>query len=285
MAHTYQGKLSTHAKKKDVSFKKIIVADSKAKGKEERFTSARRVVQPILQKNFDGAPEKELPKMKNVIRAVQRGRGLHIPSNPPDFRFDWGNIPFQLLTFQFCYIIETYSGFIEPGFYRGDVVVETECTYARHLIFATDRQLELLRNAKRWYGDATFGITPSPWYQVYSIHAFIRHGNLDTQVPLVFVLMARKRACDYRVVFTHILDLLMVPAVEEFVMDFEAAVWQVCKSLMPHVKLMGCAFHIAQAKFKHLKELGLGPSYRTDSRVKTCCRHKSVNSIFKFAPC
>jgi hypothetical protein len=83
-------------------FKKIIVADSKAKGKEERFTSARRVVQPILQKNFDDAPEKELPKMKNVIRAVQRRRGLHIPSNPPDFRFDWGNIPFQLLTFQFC---------------------------------------------------------------------------------------------------------------------------------------------------------------------------------------
>jgi hypothetical protein len=140
-------------------------------------------------------------------------------------------------------------------------VVETECTYARHLIFATDRQLELLRNAKRWYGDATFGITPSPWYQVYSIHAFIRHGNLDNQVHLVFVLMARNRACDYRVVFTHILYLLMVPAVEEFVMDFEAAVWRVCKSLMSHVKLMGCAFHIAQAKFKHLKELGLGPSY------------------------
>ncbi|EFX67968.1 hypothetical protein DAPPUDRAFT_115006 [Daphnia pulex] len=178
-----------------------------AKGKEERFTSARRVVQPILQKNFDDAPEKELPKIKYVIRAVQRRRGLHIPSNPPDFRFDW----------------ETYTEFIEPGFYRGDVVVETECTYARHLIFATDRQLELLRNAKRWYGDATFGITPSPWYQVYAIHAFIRHGNLDTQVPLVFVLMTRKRACDYRIVFTHILDLIMVPAVEEFVMDFEAA--------------------------------------------------------------
>lgn len=32
------------------------------------------------------------------------------------------------------------------------------------------------------------------------------------------------------------------------------------------------SIHIAQAKFKHLKELGLGPSYRTDSRVKTCCR-------------
>jgi hypothetical protein len=50
--------------------------------------------------------------------------------------------------------------------------------------------------------------------------------------------MARKRACDYRVVFIHILDLLMVegqqfPAVEEFVIDFEAAVWQVFKSIMP----------------------------------------------------
>ena len=155
--------------------------------------------------------------------------------------------------------------------------MQTPCTYARHLIFATDQQLDLLRTAERWHGDATFGITPTPWYQVYSIHAFIRVGELLTQVPLVFVLMARKRACDYRAVFLKILDLLKVegrefPAVTEFMMDFEAAVWQVLKDVLPHVKLMGCRFHIAQAKFRKLKELGLGPLYKTDIRVKTYCR-------------
>lgn len=88
--------------------------------------------------------------------------------------------------------------------------------------------------------------------------------------------MARKRACDYRAVFTKILDLLKVEgrelAVEEFVMDFEAAVWQVCKELLPNVKLLGCAFHIAQAKLRHLKALGLGPAYKRDPRVKKFCR-------------
>ena len=80
----------TCKEKKDVSFKKKIIADAKAKGKEERFLSARRVVQPVMQQNNNDEPERELPKIKNVIRTVQRARGQNIPPNPSDFRFDWG---------------------------------------------------------------------------------------------------------------------------------------------------------------------------------------------------
>jgi hypothetical protein len=56
----------------------------------------------------------------------------------------------------------------------------------RHLIFATDRQLALLKTAKRWYIDGTFFITPLPFYQVYVIHAFIRVGDLEKQVSYLF---------------------------------------------------------------------------------------------------
>jgi hypothetical protein len=42
--------------------------------------------------------------------------------------------------------------------------------------------LKFLKKAKRWYIDGTFFVTPKPFYQLYIIHAFIRHGELDIQV-------------------------------------------------------------------------------------------------------
>jgi hypothetical protein len=41
-----------------------------------------------------------------------------------------------------------------PDFYRREVVVDGK----RHLIFATDEQLDLLRQARRWYIDGTFQV-------------------------------------------------------------------------------------------------------------------------------
>ena len=44
----------------------------------------------------------------------------------------------------------------------------------RHLIFATDKQLELLVNARRWYVDGTFWIVRKPFVQLLTVHAFVR---------------------------------------------------------------------------------------------------------------
>ena len=70
-------------------------------------------------------------------------------------------------------------------FFRADIVIETRKSYARHLIFATDRQLTLLRKAKRWFGDATFYVTLSPFYQLYILHVVIRVGDLHKQVTIL----------------------------------------------------------------------------------------------------
>jgi len=62
-----------------------------------------------------------------------------------------------------------------------DVIVKTKNTLGRHLIFASDKQIKLLKKAK-WYVDGTFFVTPKPFYQLYVIHAFIRHGECEKQV-------------------------------------------------------------------------------------------------------
>ena len=71
-------------------------------------------------------------------------------------------------------------------FLRGDMV----CGDRRHLIFASDQQLQLLSRALTWYLDGTFYVVKSPFTQLFSIHAVVRQEQVTKQVPLVFVLMS-----------------------------------------------------------------------------------------------
>ncbi|EFX61735.1 hypothetical protein DAPPUDRAFT_272033 [Daphnia pulex] len=58
----------------------------------------------------------------------------------------------------------------------------------------------------------------------------------------------------------------------EFMMDFEAAMWQACKEVFPAVKPVGCSFHLTQSFYRNIKLIGLAPSYRKDSQTRKTCR-------------
>ncbi|VDI07679.1 Hypothetical predicted protein [Mytilus galloprovincialis] len=73
---------------------------------------------------------------------------------------------------------QTNYDFLPENFFRKDVVVDSN----RHLIFATDSQLDVLSSAKVWYMDATFKIIRKPFYQMFSIHAFLCTGEDNSQL-------------------------------------------------------------------------------------------------------
>ena len=83
---------------------------------------------------------------------------------------------------------------IPSNFLRADIMNHGR----RHLLFATDEQLNLLSRCKTWYVDATFYVVKPPFLQLFSVHAFLRQDNVTKQVPLAFALMAGKKKKDYK---------------------------------------------------------------------------------------
>ena len=54
--------------------------------------------------------------------------------------------------------------------------------------------------------------------------------------------------------------------------DYEAAMWQSVRGLLPNVRLVGCLFHYSQAIYRQIQALGLQQSYQTDVGTKFLVR-------------
>ena len=103
-----------------------------------------------------------------------------------------------------------------------------------------------------------------PFYQLFTINAFVKKNKSMKQVPLAMCLMSRRRKEDYIQLFQVISSKLNDPQVGRIVMDFEDAVWRAAEHVFPAVELKGCAFHFTQAIWRKIQEFGLQASYTSD---------------------
>ena len=108
------------------------------------FRPASAIVNEVLlEERVDEHPCPSLPKPENMARAANRLRQQLRPEDPTDLAFDISeeNIP--------------------AGFLKGDVRSRSK----RHLLFATNQQLQQLVLAKNWYVDGTFKLCRQPFTQ------------------------------------------------------------------------------------------------------------------------
>lgn len=179
------------------------------------------------------APCPSLPNPEYLSRAANRQRQKLRPAEPKDLSFvlDEAHIPTHFL--------------------RADVRVHGR----RHLIFATDQQLEHVTRAKSWYIDGTFKLCRHPFSQLLTINAFVRSEDYAKQVPLLFVLMSGKKKRDYREVFQELLNCLSNEiSVQHITIDFERALWKVLPEVLPHATVKGCVFHWTQALWRKVSK-------------------------------
>ncbi len=172
---------------KDLELKYTIYADIKREANQQRFVPMRRIVDPIFNSHFQANPDAELPNLRYSKRVGYRS--IKRPKNPVDLKF----------------ILEELKKDFPEDFFVDEVPVDRK---GRHLIFATKNLLKLLAKAKRLYLDGTFKIVKHPFKQLFTIHAFIRHGELVKQVPILYVFMSKRRRKDYEAVMVKVKALL-----------------------------------------------------------------------------
>ncbi|XP_044165526.1 uncharacterized protein LOC122949495 [Acropora millepora] len=150
---------------------------------------------------------------------------------------------------------------VPDKFFREDVKIRGR----RHLIFASDKQLEILSQSKTWYMDATFKLCHHPFTQLFTVNAFVKKDNHVKQVPLAFALMSGRKKGDYKAVLQALLSILPNnPRVKKITLDFEKAMWSATRQVLPNIKLMGCSFHFTQALWRKVQEFGLQEAYAHD---------------------
>ena len=140
------------------------------------------------------------------------------------------------LSTQLPWTFELLDDHVLSQFLRGDV----HKNGTRHLIFATDAQLEFLTNVKTWYVDATFKVIKQPFTQLFSIHTFLKKDGELMQTPLAFIVMLRRRRKDYKRVFRALIAALPSrPRIQAVLSDFEATVWSAAREVLPGVLQRG----------------------------------------------
>ncbi|XP_069105150.1 uncharacterized protein [Argopecten irradians] len=166
-----------HGSDKGALKKAIVRKEVKAAARRDITKTARRIVEDVMLDNIEEA-DHQLPKVNNLRRMANQVREDLRPQEPKDLDFE----------------VNVDVEFLQCGdFLIGDLRVDDQ----RHLIFATPQQLQILKHARRLFCDGTFKITPEPFVQTWSIHAFINRGDSYKQVPLVFCLMSRRKTSDY----------------------------------------------------------------------------------------
>ena len=196
------------------------------------------------------------PKETNIKRTVQRMRNKRIPALPKCL----GDIS----------ISDKWAQTVEGEEWL--ICNKTLTGNNKLLIFCNARSFSCLIGAKVWYGDGTFGIAPQHFYQLYTLHAPVG-GQL---MPLCYCLLSSKSAYMYEEMFKSIKEIpeerSLEIKLESFRPDYERAAIEAVKTVFQIDKIEGCFFHLSQAHWRKIQELGLRTLYTENENISVSAR-------------
>lgn len=136
------------------------------------------------------------------------------------------------------------------------------------LVFATQESLQFLSSMKDWGADGTFKIAPSIFHQVFSIHVQINHLSF----PCLFALLPNKKEETYQKLFEWLKQDQPDCSPASMMLDFELASRNAFLKVFPSSVVNSCLFHLGQANYRKLVDLGYKKQYHQDSEFSIAIR-------------
>ena len=137
----------------------------------------------------------------------------------------------------------------------------------RIIALGTQELVEYLRG-EVWIADGTFGTTPEPFFQLYTIHTKVG----DQYPPCIYFLLPNKTAETHRMMLQILHDIIPAADPIKITVDFEMAAMNAFRAKFPHADVTGCFFHLSQSVIRKVSELGLKRAYETDQEFSMLVR-------------
>lgn len=208
----------------------------------------RRVYEDVIQ--IDSGDSDDCPIFTNVRSRAKRFRSKFMPSIPRNIQ-------------------DVVVDGVWAKTWKGRKFLTYQDNNIGVAVFTTKRLCKALQKADCLYVDGTFRTAPHPYKQFLTIH-----GKLNGfVVPMVFVLMTGKTSFQYRRVFAHVKQQVLLVtgqplAPTKVVCDFEKSLHIAVQFEFPRAKLLGCHFHFGQSLWRRIQKLGLSENYKNDRRLK-----------------
>ena len=250
MTHNHDSNAAiAEATKAKVNMKKLAMAT--------RESSANLVARTLTSIPEDARVEfPQESSAKKTIRHVRAGQRPPVPDSLQDLLIDgaWAT-----------------TGGDNPE--RFEIFDNGQAAACRIIAFASMPAMRLLATADTWFVDGNFSMAPRGFMQLYVIRVPLG----TTTVSAVYALMERKSQQCYQELFQAILDYcdtvdLPAPSPSTVLCDFELAVIRALRAVLPPVAaIQGCFYHLTQATWRQIQELGLSVRYQNDGDLKLFC--------------
>ena len=230
---------------KDLAVKKLRI-DCKKRAAEDLFERPIKFIRQELQ-HHTNEPDIHAKDVEYVRKAMYYERRKHLPKLPKS----------RQETQEALAAMDLKSCREEDMIHVNDVTTGI-------VIFSTRSNIEFLCDDNvSVLGDGTFKVCPKFFYQMYTLHGY-KNGQY---VPCVVCLLPSKTVHIYEVMFNQVktvcanlnfnLDISVIH------LDFEQAAHKAVRNVWPNVVLKGCHFHLLQAWWRKIQNLGLSAEYKT----------------------
>jgi MULE transposase domain len=139
-------------------------------------------------------------------------------------------------------------------------------------MFATDDGMQILTEAKTWFCDGNFNLSPTFFLQLY----VIRVPKNDFYITAVYCLLERKTTSIYEEMFNLILSKCaerdLFPDPTHINCDFKKALISAAQNVFDtNLTIRGCFYHLCQSSYRKIQDLGLTNMYKNVDKFNHFC--------------